>query len=100
MIVTKEIHDLIVLFIELLIDHHIDMTLVTDIDHALFQEIITLQDTLFLIDHLHDHDILETLDLVHTPIQEINLIQYNHKPKLNPITLKYTCITQLKWQML
>ena len=101
LIITKEIRDLTVLLIELLIDHHIDMTLVPDIDHALIQETIKiLQNTLLLTDHLQDHGILETPDHVHIPIQEINLIQYNHNPRMNQLTLKYVCTTQLKWQML
>ena len=77
------------------------MTLVTDTDHASIQEIITiLQDTHLPIDHLQGQEILDILDPVHIQIQGTNLIQYNHKPKMNQITSKYTCITQLKWQTL
>ena len=75
------------------------MTLVTDIDHARIQEITTIvQDTHLLLDHLHDHEILDILDHVHIQIQGINLMQFNHKPKMIQLTSKYTCITQLKWQ--
>ena len=97
----NEIHDPIALLTDLLTDPHIGMTLVLDIDHVHVQEIITiLQDTHLLIDQLQDLEILDTLDHVHIPIQEINLRQYNHNTKMTQLTLKCTCIIQLKWQML
>ena len=61
------------------------MTLVTDIDHALIQEITTiLQDT--HVNHLHDQEILGFLDLVHIQRQETNLIQNNHNTKMIQLT--------------
>ena len=75
------------------------MTLVIDIAHAPSQEITTiLQDIHLHLDHHHEQEILYLLDAVHIQIQETNLIQYNHNTKMIQLTLKYTCITQLKWQ--
>ena len=97
----KEIRDPIALLTDLLTGPLVDVTLVTDIDHARIQEITTiLQDTHLLLDHLHDQEILNLLDAVHIQIQGTNLLQYTHKPKMIQLTSKYTCITQLKWQML
>ena len=55
MITIKKIRDPIAHLTDLLKDPLIDMTLVTDIDHARIQEItIILQDTHLLLDHLHN----------------------------------------------
>ena len=98
---TKDIHDHIALFTDLLTDPLIDMTLVIDVDHVHIQEITTiLQDTHRPINHLQDHEILDILDHVHIQIQEINLIQYNHNIKRTQLPLKYTCTTQLRRQLL
>ena len=52
-------------------DHLIDVTFVTDIDQARIQKIITyLQDIHLLLEHLRDPEILDFLDLDHTPIQK------------------------------
>ena len=89
----KEIRDPIALLTDRLTDPLIDMTLVTDIDHARIQEITTvLQNTHLLLDHLHDQEILDLLDPVHIRIQQTSLIQYNHKPKMIQLILKYTCM--------
>ena len=99
--ITKEIRNPIALPTELLTDPFTDITLVTDMYHARIQEITTvLQDTHLLLDHPHDHEILDILDHVHIQTKGINLIQYNHKPKMIPSTSNYTCISQLKWQTL
>ena len=99
--IIKEIRDPIALLTDLLTDPLMDMTLVTDIDHARVQEITTiLQHTHIPLDNLHEQEILDLLDPVHIQIQGTNLIQYNHKPKLIPLTSNYTGITQLKWQTL
>ena len=101
MTTINEIHDPIALLTDLLTDPLTGMTLVIDIDHVHIQEITTiLQDTHLHIDHLHDQQILDLLDHVHIPIQGIILIQYNHNTKMTQLTLKYTCIIQLKWQTL
>ena len=100
MTTINAIHDPIALLTDLRTDPLTDMTLI-EIDRVNIQEItISLQDTHLLIDHLEDKEILGTLDHVHIPIQEINLIQYNHNTKITQFTLKYTCLTQLKWQTL
>ena len=52
------------------------------------------------IDHLHDQEIPDILDIVHIQIQGKNPSQYNHKPKMIQLISKYRCITQLKWQTL
>ena len=94
---TNEIHDPIVLLIDLLTDLLTDITLVINIDHAHIQEITTiLQGTHLNIDHLQDQEFLDFLDLVHIQIQGTNLIQYNHNTTMTQLTLKYTSITQLK----
>ena len=101
MTIINEIRHPIALLTVLLTDALIDMTLVKDIDHIHIQGIITiLQDTHRLIDHLQDQEILDILDHVHIQTREINLIQNNHNTKQTHLTLKYTCIIQLKWQML
>ena len=93
----KEIHVFIALITDLLTDLLTGMTLVTDIDHVHTQEITTsLQDTHLPIDHLHNQGVLDILDYVHISIQETKFIQYNHNTKMAHITLKYTCIIQLK----
>ena len=101
MTILKEIRDPNALLTDLLTDPLIDMTLVTDIDHARIQEItIILQDTHRPVDHLYDQEILDLLDTVHIQIQGTDLIQCNHKPKMIQLTSKYTCIILLKWQTL
>ena len=98
---TKEILDHTALLTDLLTDLLIDMTLVIDIDHVLIKEMTTvLQHTHRPIDHLQDHEILDFLDHVQIQIQERNLIQYNHNIKQTQLSLKYTCITQVRWQMM
>ena len=98
---TNEIHDHFVFLIDLLTDRLTDTTLVIDKDHAHIRAITTfLQGTHLHIDHLPDQEFIDYLDLVHFQIQETNLIQYNHNTKMTQSTLKCTCITQLKWQML
>ena len=55
MTIIKEIRDPIALLTDLRTDPLIDMTLVTDIDHARIQEITTiLQSTHLLLDHLYN----------------------------------------------
>ena len=65
---------LTVLLADLLIDPHIDETLVLDTDHAPIQEITNSPSTQIHIDHLHDQEILNFLDLAHTQIPEIKSI--------------------------
>ena len=99
--IINEIDDPIALLTALLTDPLTDMTLVIDIDHARFQEITTIFQAIHLhIDHLLDKEIVDFLDLVHIQIQATNLLQYNHNTKLIQLTLKYICITPLKWQTL
>ena len=73
MTIIKETRDLIAL----LIDHHthqlVDVTLVTDKDHAHILEITFLHDTRFPSDHLQDQEILGFLDLADTQKQELFL---------------------------
>ena len=71
MTTTKETRDLIALLIAPNIDHLIDVTLVTDTDHAHNQEITILQ-SLHLLDHRRDPEFLDFLDLVHTRKQSTN----------------------------
>ena len=101
MTIINEIDDPIALLTDLLTDPLTDMTLVKDVDHARVQEITTILQAIHLhIDHLLDQEILDFLDLVHIQKQETNLIQYNHNTKMIQLTLKYICITPLKWQTL
>ena len=74
MIHTNVILGLTVLLIDLLIDPHIDKTLVLDTDHAPIQEITNSQSTQIHIDHHQDQEILDFLDLAHTQITEIKSI--------------------------
>ena len=99
MTIKKESRDLIALLINPHINHFIDVTPVTDIDHAHIPE-ITIFDNHFPLDHLRDQKVLGFLDLAHTRIQEMNLIQSHHNPKMIQLFLKYICTTQLKWQTL
>ena len=93
MTIIKDIRDPVALLTDLVTDPLVDMTLVTNIDHARLQEITTIsQDAHLLLDHLQDQKILDILDIVHIQIQGTNLIQYNHKPKMIFLTSKYTCI--------
>ena len=52
MTIIKEIRDLIALLIDTPTNHLTDVTLVTDIEHALFLEITILHDTHLPLDHL------------------------------------------------
>ena len=73
MTTTKDTRDLIALLIDPHIDHLIYVTLVTDIDHAQIQDIITiLPNKHLLLDHRRDPEILGFLNLVHTRLQETN----------------------------
>ena len=74
MIHTNVIPGLTVLLTDLLIDPHIDKTLVLDTDHAPIQEITNSPSTRIHIDHLHDQEILDFLDLAHTQIPETKSI--------------------------
>ena len=74
MIHTNVILGLTVLLTDLLIDPHIDKTLVLDTDHAPIQEITNSQSTQSHIDHHQDQEIIEFLDLAHTQIPEIKSI--------------------------
>ena len=74
MIHTNVILDFTVLLTDLLIDPHIDKTLVLDTDHAPIQETTNSQSTQIHIDHLQDQETLDFLDLAHTPILEIKSI--------------------------
>ena len=101
MTTINEIRHPIALLTDLFTDLLVGMTLVININHVHIQEITTiLQDRHLHIDHLHDQEILDTLDHVRTPIQGENLIQYNHITKMTHLHSKYTCIIQLKWQTL
>ena len=71
---TNVILDLTVLLTDLLIDPHIDKTLVLYTDHALIQEITNSPNTQIYIDHLQDQETLDFLDLAHTQIPEIKSI--------------------------
>ena len=82
MILINAIHGLTALHTDLRIDLLIDTTLALDIDHALIQESIILQNTQIHIDHLQDQETLDFLDPIHTPILEIKSIRYNHKTNL------------------
>ena len=74
MIHINVILDLTVLLTDLLIDPHIDKTLVLDTEHAPIQETTNSQSTQIHIDHLQDQETLDFLDLAHTPILEIKSI--------------------------
>ena len=79
MILTNAIHGLTALHTYLRIDLRIDTTLVQDIDHALIQETIILQNAQIHTDHLQHQEILDFLDPVHTPILKTKSIRYNHQ---------------------
>ena len=101
MTIIKETHDLNALLVEPHTNHLIDVTPVTDIDLAHTLEIIILHGTHPFLDHPSGpRDFLVSLDLAHTQIQEINLMQSNHKRNMIQLTSKYICITQPKWQTL
>ena len=74
MIHTNVILDLTALLTDLLIDLHIDKTLVLDTDHAPIPETTNSQNTQIHIDHLQDQETLDFLDLAHILIPEIKLI--------------------------
>ena len=99
MTIKKDSRDHIALLIDTHTNHLIDVTPVTDSDHAHFLEIKFLHDIPLPFD-LRDQEILDFLHLSLNQIQEINLIQSNHKPKMIKLTLRYICITQPKWQTL
>ena len=73
MIHTNVILDLTVLLTDLLIDPHIDKTLVLDTDHAPIQETTNSQNTQIHIDHLQDQETLDFLDVrkTHFPFSTI-----------------------------
>ena len=73
-IIIDAILDLIALHTDVLIDLLIDTTPVLDTDHAPIQETIILQTIQILTDHQRDHEILDFLDPVHTPILTIKSI--------------------------
>ena len=76
MILINAIHGLTALHTDLRIDLLIDTTLAQDIDHALIQETIILQNTQIHTDHLLDQEILDFLDPVHSNSRnKINTIQ-------------------------
>ena len=68
MTIIKKPRNLIALLIHSHTNHLIDVTPVTDIDHAPTIEIIMLHDTHPLADHRLDQEILGFLDLAHTHI--------------------------------
>ena len=74
MIHTNMIPDLTVLLTDLLIDLHVDKTLVLDTYHTPIQETTNSQNTQINIDHLEDQEALDFLALAHTPILEIKSI--------------------------
>ena len=74
MIHTNVVPGLTVLLTDLLIDPHIDKTLVLDTDHAPIQETTNSQSTQIHTDHLQDQETLDFLDLAHTPNPEIKSI--------------------------
>ena len=74
MIHTNVILGLTVLLTDLLIDPHINKTLVLDTDYAPIQETTNSQSTQIHINHHQDQETLDFLDLAHTPIPEINSI--------------------------
>ena len=98
--IIKETRDVIALLIDPPTNHLIVVTLGTDIDHTHILEITISHDTHLPLHHLRDQEILGFLDLAHTQIQGINLVQFKHKSKMIQLTLKYICITQPKWQTL
>ena len=69
----------IVHHIDPLIYHLTDVIHVTDTNLDLTPEIITFKDTLPLIDHRLDLEILDILDLAQILIQETKSIIFNHK---------------------
>ena len=82
MILTNAIHGLTALHTDLRIDLLIDTILALDIDHAPIPETKILQNIQIHTDLLLNHEILDFLDPVHTPILETELIWYNHKTNL------------------
>ena len=84
---------------DLLTDHLTGVIHVPDIILDLTPEITTFKDILLLTDRRPDLEILDNLDLVHILVHETKLTKFNHKLLLIQSTLKYTCITQQKWQM-
>ena len=99
MITITEILVHIVPHIDPPINHLIDVihVPVTNLDHT--QEITTFPDTLLLVDHRLDLEILDILDLAPILRHETKSITFNHKLLLTQSTLKYTCTTQQKWRM-
>ena len=95
----KEILAHIVHHTDLLTDHLKDVIHVPDINVDLTPEITTFKDILLLTDPLPDLEILDILDLVHILVHETKLTIFNRKVLQIQSTLKYTCITQQKWQI-
>ena len=98
--IIKETHDLIALLIDPPTNHRIDVTLVTDIDHAHILEITILHNTKLPSDHLRDQEILGFSKSRSHSNTRNKLIQSNHKPETVHLTLKYKCFTQPRWQTL
>ena len=82
MIHTNVIPGPTVLPTDLHTDPLIDTTLVLDTDHVPIPETTNSQNIQILTDHLQDQEILDFLDLAHTPIPETKLIWYNNKTNL------------------
>ena len=84
MTIINENPDLIALRIDPLTDHLLDMTLSTFIDHVHIQETKTIsQDTHLPLDHLHDPEILNFLDLTHTQSKIITIQPHTPQDPLN-----------------
>ena len=99
MTTIREILVRIVHHTDLLTDHPTDVIHVPAINLDLTPEITTFKDILLLTDHLPDLEILDILDPVLILVHETKLQIFNHKLLQIQSTLKYTCITQQKWQM-
>ena len=74
MILMNAIQGLTALHTDLILDLLIDTTLALDIDHALIQKTILLQEIQIHTDHLPDQEILDFLDPIHTAILKIKSI--------------------------
>ena len=99
MTTVKEILVHIVHHTDLLTDHLTDVIHVPYISLDLTLEIIPFKDKLLLTDRRPDLEILDILVLVQILVHETKLTIFNHKLLQIQLTLKYTCITQQKWQM-
>ena len=80
--IINETRNLIAFLIDPPKNHLIDVTLVTDIDHAHTQETTKiLQDTHLHLDLLQDLEILDILDLAHSRLREMKSITYTPNSK-------------------